>query len=162
MAANHAMPDSFFRTSLPEACLSKPMLGLDLKSKAKVASFRAVQMVPFPSFRLCHSKIQVGSRRWRKDVMARNNCMRPILARISAGTHVADTSNKDQASFILDELKQACDTSEKRLRLIIDAMVQEMRNGLEREGGSSDYKMILTYVDKLPSGYTQALFLSFL
>jgi hypothetical protein len=85
--------------------------------------------------------------------MARNNCIRPILAAVSASAQVMDTPNKDQANFILDELKQACDTSEERLRLIIDAMIQEMRNGLEREGGSNDYKMILTYVDKLPSGY---------
>lgn len=96
--------------------------------------------------------------------MARNNCIRPTPATVSASTQVVDTPNKDQASFILDELKQACDTSETRLRLIIDAMVQEMHNGLEREGGSNDYKMILTYVDKLPSGYGEnfELFLPFL
>ena len=76
-----------------------------------------------------------------------------MFSTLSVSSEVKDRSNKDQANFILDELRKSCETTEERLRLIIEAMVQEMYDGLEREGGSKDFKMILTYVDKLPSGY---------
>lgn len=76
---------------------------------------------------------------------------------IHAAAMILDTELKGRSEWnkvdlILEELKKACDTPAQLLRQLTDAMVAEMHAGLAEEGGSKDFKMILTYVDKLPSG----------
>lgn len=76
---------------------------------------------------------------------------RPVAA-MTVTTEVKGRSDWNQAGLILDELRKSCETPVERLNLLIDAMVGEMHAGLAVEGGSKDFKMILTHVDKLPSG----------
>ncbi|MCO5566790.1 hypothetical protein L7F22_020470 [Adiantum nelumboides] len=67
-------------------------------------------------------------------------------------SEVKTRSDWNRVAIVLDELRRKCDTPAELLRVLIDDMVEEMKAGLAVEGGSKDYKMILTYVDKLPSG----------
>lgn len=53
---------------------------------------------------------------------------------------------------ILTKLKHECATPLPLLRHVADAMAADMRAGLAVDGGS-DLKMILSYVDSLPTGY---------
>lgn len=53
---------------------------------------------------------------------------------------------------ILTKLQKDCATPLPLLRRVADAMESDMRAGLSADGGS-DLKMILSYVDSLPSGY---------
>lgn len=53
---------------------------------------------------------------------------------------------------ILTKLQKDCATPLPVLRHVADAMAADMRSGLASDSGS-DLKMILTYVDSLPSGY---------
>ncbi|KAH7515176.1 hypothetical protein JRO89_XSUnG0165100 [Xanthoceras sorbifolium] len=52
---------------------------------------------------------------------------------------------------VLRELEDGCETTVGRLRQVVDAMDVEMHAGLASEGGSK-LKMLLTFVDNLPSG----------
>lgn len=52
---------------------------------------------------------------------------------------------------ILTKLKHDCATPLPLLRHVADAMAADMRSGLAADGGS-DLKMILSYVDTLPTG----------
>lgn len=53
---------------------------------------------------------------------------------------------------ILTDLSNSCQTPLPVLRHVADAMSADMRAGLAVEGGG-DLKMILSYVDALPTGY---------
>lgn len=53
---------------------------------------------------------------------------------------------------ILTNLQKDCATPLPVLRHVADAMEADMLAGLAVDGGS-DLKMILSYVDSLPSGY---------
>lgn len=53
---------------------------------------------------------------------------------------------------ILKNLQLKCATPLPVLRHVADAMAADMRAGLAADG-ASDLKMILSYVDSLPSGY---------
>ncbi|CAN8272825.1 unnamed protein product [Cochlearia groenlandica] len=52
---------------------------------------------------------------------------------------------------ILKVLEEDCATPIERLRHVADAMTVEMHAGLASEGGSK-LKMLISYVDNLPSG----------
>ncbi|KAI5079288.1 hypothetical protein GOP47_0004767 [Adiantum capillus-veneris] len=68
-------------------------------------------------------------------------------------SEVISRSDWNRVAIVLEELRRKCDTpADELLCVLIDGMVEEMKAGLAVEGGSKDYKMILTYVDKLPSG----------
>ncbi|KAL2500934.1 Hexokinase-2 [Forsythia ovata] len=56
-----------------------------------------------------------------------------------------------KAEAILRELEEKCGTSTDKLRQVADAMTVEMHAGLASDGGSK-LKMLISYVDKLPSG----------
>lgn len=71
---------------------------------------------------------------------------------MTVATEVKGRSDWNQAELIFEELRKSCDTPAELLNQLIDAMVTEMHAGLAVEGGSKDFKMLLTYVDKLPSG----------
>ncbi|KAF4358347.1 hexokinase-2, chloroplastic [Cannabis sativa] len=58
---------------------------------------------------------------------------------------------------ILTNLQKDCATPFPVLRHVADAMATDMRNGLAIDGGS-DLKMILSYVDTLPTGNEKGLF----
>eukprot|EP00250_Pteridium_aquilinum_P017146 c23474_g1_i1 orf=324-2042(+) len=77
------------------------------------------------------------------------------LSRVSRETSPVTVTSRsvwNQVGVVLEELRRECDTPTELLRLLIDGIVDEMKAGLAVEGGSKDFKMILTYVDKLPSG----------
>lgn len=54
---------------------------------------------------------------------------------------------------ILREFEEKCASPIGKLRQVADAMTVEMHAGLASEGGSK-LKMILSYVDSLPTGYS--------
>lgn len=60
---------------------------------------------------------------------------------------------------ILTKLQKDCATPLPVLRHVADAMAADMRAGLAVDGGS-DLKMILSYVDTLPTGYNTNFFFS--
>lgn len=64
-------------------------------------------------------------------------------------------SQKKTARKILVEFQEACDTPLARLRQVVDAMAVEMHAGLVSDGGSK-LKMLPTYIDRLPDGYSNA------
>lgn len=55
------------------------------------------------------------------------------------------------------DLRERCATPASLLRDVAAEMADEMRAGLEKEGGSR-VKMLLSYVDKLPTGREEGLF----
>lgn len=56
-----------------------------------------------------------------------------------------------KAMALLKELSEKCGTPAGKLRQVADAMTVEMHAGLASEGGSK-LKMLITYVDNLPTG----------
>ena len=64
-------------------------------------------------------------------------------------------SNVVSVGSILTKLQQDCATPFPVIRHMADSMTADMRAGLAVDGGSN-LKMILSYVDSLPSGYFQS------
>ncbi|KAA8534937.1 hypothetical protein F0562_029847 [Nyssa sinensis] len=62
-----------------------------------------------------------------------------------------------KAMAILREFEEKCGTPIGKLRQVADAMTVEMHAGLASEGGSK-LKMIISYVDNLPTGDEKGLF----
>ncbi|KAA3477088.1 hexokinase-1-like [Gossypium australe] len=62
-----------------------------------------------------------------------------------------------RALSILTELEEKCGTPSSKLKQVADAMTVEMHAGLASEGGSK-LKMIISYVDNLPTGDEKGLF----
>uniref|UniRef100_A0A0E0L4Y3 Phosphotransferase n=1 Tax=Oryza punctata TaxID=4537 RepID=A0A0E0L4Y3_ORYPU len=62
-----------------------------------------------------------------------------------------------RAYAVLRELEERCAAPPARLRQVADAMAVEMHAGLASEGGSK-LKMIISYVDALPSGEEKGVF----
>ncbi|OVA12485.1 Hexokinase [Macleaya cordata] len=62
-----------------------------------------------------------------------------------------------RAMAILREFEEKCGTPIGKLRQVADAMTVEMHAGLASEGGSK-LKMLISYVDNLPTGDEQGLF----
>ncbi|GAB2292406.1 hexokinase A [Dionaea muscipula] len=62
-----------------------------------------------------------------------------------------------RAMAILKEMEEKSDTPLSKLRQLADAMAVEMHAGLASEGGSK-LKMLLSFVDKLPTGDEMGLF----
>ncbi|GMH18050.1 hypothetical protein Nepgr_019891 [Nepenthes gracilis] len=62
-----------------------------------------------------------------------------------------------RAMAILKGMEQKSETSLEKLRQLADAMNVEMHAGLASEGGSK-LKMLISYVDKLPTGDERGLF----
>lgn len=57
-----------------------------------------------------------------------------------------------RALAILKEMEEKCGAPTGKLKQIADAMTVEMHAGLASEGGSK-LKMIISYVDNLPTGW---------
>ncbi|EEE55981.1 hypothetical protein OsJ_04720 [Oryza sativa Japonica Group] len=64
-----------------------------------------------------------------------------------------------RAVALLREFEEGCATPPARLRQVVDAMVVEMHAGLASDGGSK-LKMLLTFVDALPSGSEEGVYYS--
>ncbi|XP_071742346.1 hexokinase-1-like [Rutidosis leptorrhynchoides] len=62
-----------------------------------------------------------------------------------------------KAMEILKELEDKCGTPVAKLRQVADAMVVEMHAGLASDGGSK-LKMLISYVDNLPTGDETGIF----
>ncbi|XP_057505494.1 hexokinase-1-like [Actinidia eriantha] len=62
-----------------------------------------------------------------------------------------------KAAAIVKELEEKCGTPIGKLRQVTDAMAVEMHAGLASEGGSK-LKMIISFVDNLPTGDEKGLF----
>lgn len=60
-----------------------------------------------------------------------------------------------KAMNILNEFEESCGTPIDKLKQVADAMNMEMRAGLATEGGSK-IKMLISYVDNLPTGYVSS------
>ncbi|CAH9063560.1 unnamed protein product [Cuscuta epithymum] len=58
---------------------------------------------------------------------------------------------------IINEFEKRCGTPDAKLRQLADAMVVEMHAGLASEGGSK-LKMLISYVDNLPTGDEDGVF----
>lgn len=56
-----------------------------------------------------------------------------------------------RAIALVKEFEEKCGTPEGKLEQIADAMTVEMHAGLASEGGSK-LKMLISYVDNLPTG----------
>ncbi|XP_051143770.1 hexokinase-3-like isoform X3 [Andrographis paniculata] len=74
-----------------------------------------------------------------------------VVASVVVGRSVRRRRAWARASRIVEELEEGCATPVWRLRQIVDAMAVEMHAGLASEGGSK-LKMLLTYVQNLPTG----------
>ncbi|XP_057973138.1 hexokinase-2, chloroplastic [Malania oleifera] len=70
---------------------------------------------------------------------------------------VLRSSSLSAAAPLLTKLQEDCATPLPALRRVADAMTADMRAGLSADGGS-DLKMILSYVNSLPSGNEKGLF----
>eukprot|EP00252_Welwitschia_mirabilis_P015230 TRINITY_DN3349_c0_g1_i1.p1 TRINITY_DN3349_c0_g1~~TRINITY_DN3349_c0_g1_i1.p1 ORF type:complete len:549 (-),score=109.66 TRINITY_DN3349_c0_g1_i1:303-1949(-) len=71
---------------------------------------------------------------------------------------VGRATDWEKAEGILQELEGLCSTPTDTLRGVAEAMAEEMRLGLQAEGGSHFLKMVITYVDSLPKGTEKGLF----
>ena len=65
-----------------------------------------------------------------------------------------------RAMAILKEFEEKCGTPIGKLRQVADAMAVEMHAGLASEGGSK-LKMLISFVDNLPTGYCKLYFILF-
>ncbi|XP_007015149.2 PREDICTED: hexokinase-3 [Theobroma cacao] len=73
------------------------------------------------------------------------------VAAVVVGRRVRSRRKWKRVVGVLKELEESCETTVGRLRQVVDAMAVEMHAGLASEGGSK-LKMLLTFVDNLPSG----------
>ncbi|KAJ6823013.1 hexokinase-2-like [Iris pallida] len=95
-------------------------------------------------------KVAVGS----AVVCAATAC---AVAALVVRHRMRSSSNWARAEAILRELEEKCSTPIGKLRQVADAMTVEMHAGLASEGGSK-LKMLISYVDNLPSGDEKGLF----
>ncbi|KAG8653041.1 hypothetical protein MANES_06G161400v8 [Manihot esculenta] len=73
------------------------------------------------------------------------------VAGVVVGRRVRSRRKWGRVVGVLRELEESCETTVGRLRQVVDAMAVEMHAGLASEGGSK-LKMLLTFVDHLPTG----------
>lgn len=73
------------------------------------------------------------------------------VAALVVGRRVRSRRKWKRVVGVLKELEESCETTVGRLKQVVDAMAVEMHAGLASEGGSK-LKMLLTFVDNLPSG----------
>lgn len=78
-------------------------------------------------------------------------------AALVVSRRIRNRSNWSRSLGILHEFQTGCATSLHRLRQVVDAMSVEMHAGLASEGGSK-LKMLLSYVDNLPTGNEEGLY----
>ncbi|KAK3435839.1 hypothetical protein EUGRSUZ_C00569 [Eucalyptus grandis] len=76
----------------------------------------------------------------------------------ATGEGWSETDGKwERAAEMVKELEEKCGTPVWKLRQVADAMVVEMHAGLAYDGGSK-LKMLISYVDSLPTGDEKGLY----
>ncbi|KAB1996740.1 hypothetical protein ES319_D13G252600v1 [Gossypium barbadense] len=79
------------------------------------------------------------------------------VAALVVGRRVRSRRKWKRVVGVLKEMEESCETTVGRLKQVVDAMAVEMHAGLASEGGSK-LKMLLTFVDNLPSGSEKGIF----
>lgn len=98
------------------------------------------------------------------SVMAKIVATVAVVAAAAAAVVVGQQRSKggcekwEKVEEILKVFGEECETSIEKLKSVAEAMVVEMHNGLENEGGSM-LKMLISFVDNLPSGFFSLLLL---
>ncbi|RZC82174.1 hypothetical protein C5167_044947 [Papaver somniferum] len=69
---------------------------------------------------------------------------------------MGDSSNSNLEKSIVENLQASCATPDDLLRRVAESMIDHMSNGLA--GEKSDLKMLLSYVNDLPTGQEKGLF----
>lgn len=69
-----------------------------------------------------------------------------------------ETTEWKRAEDIVKEVEGQCSTQISKLRQVVDAMAEEMKKGLASETGKNFLKMVISYVDTLPTGDEKGLF----
>ncbi|XP_031109439.1 hexokinase-1 [Ipomoea triloba] len=80
-----------------------------------------------------------------------------VAAALVVRHHMRSSGRWAKTVALLKELEEKCGTPTGKLRQVADAMTVEMHAGLASEGGSK-LKMLISYVDNLPSGDEEGLF----
>lgn len=86
-------------------------------------------------------------------------CAAALAAAATVVVHrrVKGSGKWSRVEAIVKEFKDECGTPIEKLKQIAEAMLVEMHAGLASEGGSK-LKMLISYVDNLPSGDEEGLF----
>ncbi|XP_009606563.1 hexokinase-1 [Nicotiana tomentosiformis] len=79
------------------------------------------------------------------------------VAALIVNHRMRKSSKWARAMAILREFEEKCGTPDAKLKQVADAMTVEMHAGLASEGGSK-LKMLITYVDNLPTGDEAGVF----
>ncbi|PKA54585.1 Hexokinase-1 [Apostasia shenzhenica] len=79
------------------------------------------------------------------------------VAALIVRRRLRDSGRWSRAVAIVKEFEEKCATPIGKLRQVADAMTVEMHAGLASEGGSK-LKMLISYVDNLPTGDEKGLF----
>lgn len=79
-------------------------------------------------------------------------------AALAVRHRMISSSKWARARAILREFEEKCGTPIGKLRLVADAIDVEMHAGLASEGGSK-LKMLISYVDNLPTGFVNLCYL---
>ncbi|KAH0690999.1 hypothetical protein R3W88_010358 [Solanum pinnatisectum] len=79
------------------------------------------------------------------------------VAALIVNHRMRKSSKWGRAMAILREFEEKCKTQDAKLKQVADAMTVEMHAGLASEGGSK-LKMLITYVDNLPTGDEAGVF----
>ena len=91
-----------------------------------------------------------------KKVVVAVVCVAAVAGAVAAAAVVKRKTKMDRrwakAMEIVKEMQEKCGTPIGKLKQVADAMVVEMHAGLASEGGSK-LKMLISYVDNLPTGY---------
>lgn len=75
-----------------------------------------------------------------------------VTAAVVVHRRMKKSGKWEKAMEIVKEFEEKCATPISKLRQVADAMLVEMHAGLASEGGSK-LKMLISYVDNLPTGY---------
>ncbi|CAI0474734.1 unnamed protein product [Linum tenue] len=96
-----------------------------------------------------------------KKVVVTVVCVAAVAGAVAAGVVLRKKMKKDgkwgRAMEIVKELEEKCGTPTAKLKQVADAMVVEMHAGLASQGGSK-LKMLISYVDNLPTGHESGLY----
>lgn len=74
-----------------------------------------------------------------------------VAAAVVVRQRMQNTSKWSKVMGIMKEFEEECGTQIGKLRQLADAMTVEMHAGLASEGGSK-LKMLISFVDNLPTG----------
>lgn len=88
-------------------------------------------------------------------------CAAAMAAGVAAAVVVQRRMKREgkwgKAMGIFKDFEEKCATPTAKLKQVADAMTVEMHAGLASEGGSK-LKMIISFVDNLPTGYSNSFF----